>query len=89
MLNRLVTFADWRKFKEELTAELSKLYQPRTAEGVQREYIRSNEACRMLQVSIGTLHNLRAKNILPFTKIGGVVYYKVEDIKYVLDKHKK
>lgn len=88
MTNKLVTFADLRKFKEELVEELAKMYQ-RTPEVVKREYIRSNEACRMLQVSIGTLHNLRAKHILPFTKIGGVVYYHVEDIKRVLDSNKR
>jgi hypothetical protein len=88
MTNKLVTFADLRKFKEELVEELAAMYQ-RPLEVVKREYIRSNEACRMLQVSIGTLHNLRAKHILPFTKIGGVVYYNVEDIKRILDTNKK
>ena len=34
----------------------------------------------MLRISPGTLQNLRVNGTLAYTKIGGIIYYKYEDI---------
>jgi len=36
----------------------------------------------------GTLQNLRVNGTLPFTKIGGVIFYEYEEIKKMLEKHR-
>ena len=84
MTNKLVTFADLRKFREELVVELAKLYQ-RAPEVIKREYIRSNEACRMLRISENTLRALRRQKALPFRKVGNAVYYHINDLRQLLD----
>ena len=46
--------------------------------------IDNEQACQRLSVSIRTLQTLRDSKILPFTKMGGKVFYKPEDIEKML-----
>ena len=39
----------------------------------------------MLNISPGTLQNLRINGTLRFTKMGGIIYYKLEDINKILE----
>jgi len=50
---------------------------------------KQNEVIKLLSISPGTLQNLRLNGILPFTKIGGVLYYGHEDIQKTLQDNKK
>ena len=47
-------------------------------------WISNEEACMMLNASKTTLLNLRRGNIVPYTKFGGKVFYKLEDIEKLL-----
>lgn len=38
----------------------------------------------LLQVSPGTLQNLRVNGTLPYTKVGGIIYYDAEKIQNVM-----
>ena len=38
----------------------------------------------LLQVSPGTLQNLRINGTLPYTKVGGIIYYDSEEIQNVM-----
>jgi isocitrate dehydrogenase kinase/phosphatase len=40
-------------------------------------------------VSPGTLQNLRVNGTLPFTKIGGVIFYDYDDIQRMLEENKR
>jgi len=51
-----------------------------------KEWIRSAEVRRLLNISGGTLQNLRINGTLQYTKIGGIMYYKLEDIERLLEK---
>ena len=42
----------------------------------------------LLQISPGTLQNLRANGVLPFHKVGGIIFYDAEDIQKVMDSSK-
>jgi len=50
--------------------------------------LRSPEVREMLDISPGTLQNLRINGTLPYTKIGGVIYYAYEDIVKVLQANR-
>ena len=39
----------------------------------------------MLNVSAGTLQAMRRSGTLPYTKIGGLIYYNMDDIHQMLD----
>ena len=49
-----------------------------------QKWIDNEQARRRLSASIRTLQTLRDSRILPFTKMGGKVFYKPEDIEKML-----
>jgi len=42
----------------------------------------------LLQVSPGTLQNLRINGTLPYTKVGGIIYYDTEEIQKVMEANR-
>lgn len=42
----------------------------------------------LLQISPGTLQNLRIKGTLPYTKVGGIIFYDSEEIQKVMDNNR-
>ena len=85
MTYEIITQEDLQKFRlqllEDLTRMLSGAVQPQT----NKEWMRSSEVRKMLGISHGTLQNLRIKNILPHRKVGGLMYYKYQDILKLLE----
>ena len=45
------------------------------------------EACAFLKVSKRTLQNYRDDGTLPFSQVGGKIYFKVADLEQHLSKH--
>lgn len=54
----------------------------------QKQWLKSAEVKKLLGISHGTLQTLRNKGTIPFTKIGGVIYYNSQDIAVMMNKHK-
>jgi hypothetical protein len=54
-------------------------------QGQSKKWLKSSEVRKMLNISPGTLQNLRINGTLRFTKIGSIMYYKLEDINRVLE----
>jgi hypothetical protein len=79
----LITREDLRDFKSELLNELKQIIQP--GQGQSKKWLKSSEVRKMLNISPGTLQNLRINGTLRFTKIGSIMYYKLEDINKVLE----
>lgn len=48
------------------------------------KWLDNEEAARLLKVGYRSLQNYRDKGILPFTILGGKVFYKASDIEQVL-----
>jgi len=74
----LLTKEDLKIFKTELLNEIKKIIKP--GAGQSKQWLKSNEVRKMLSISPGTLQNLRINGTLRYTKIGGMMYYKLEDI---------
>ena len=51
-----------------------------------KEWLKGVEVRQMLNISAGTLQNLRIKGVLKFTKVGGTYYYRSGDLKCMLDR---
>lgn len=81
----IITPEDLQTFKKELLEDIRKLMSQQTVV-TDRKWLKSNEVRKLLGLSNGTLQNLRINGTLPFTKIGGIMYYKYEDIHKMLDK---
>lgn len=88
MAANIVTLEDLQSFKKELIEEFKNILSQRHTTPV-RKWLKSHEVRRLLTISPGTLQNLRVNGSLPFTKIGGVIYYDYEDIQKMLQEHKQ
>lgn len=83
----LITRDDLREFKNELLNELKQIMQPGQEQS--KKWLKSSEVRKMLNISPGTLQNLRINGTLRFTKIGSIMYYKLEDINKVLEGNRR
>lgn len=83
----IITTDDLREFKLELLEDFKKLLQANPSTQT-KKYLKSNEIMELLQVSPGTLQTLRINGTLPYTKIGGIIYYETEEIQKVMDANK-
>ncbi|WP_439698635.1 helix-turn-helix domain-containing protein [Mucilaginibacter sp. AW1-7] len=79
----LITKEDLREFKGELLKEIKQLMQP--GHGRSKKWLKSLEVRKLLGISPGTLQNLRINGTLRFTKVGSIMYYKLEDINKILE----
>lgn len=82
----LITKDDLEKFKKELLEEIRR-YQlfPRKQGQETRVWLKSFEVRKLLGISAGTLQNLRINGTLPYNKIGGLMYYRYDDIQKLMD----
>ncbi|HBL79766.1 MAG TPA: DNA-binding protein [Aequorivita sp.] len=87
MPTSIITTDDLRDFKMELLDDIKKIL-TKQASGTLKRYLKSSEVMEMLQISPGTLQNLRINGTLPFSKMGGIIYYDSEDIQKVMLKNR-
>lgn len=83
MPTSIITTDDLREFKMELLDDIKKLLANQSS-GRLKKYLKSSEVMDMLQVSPGTLQNLRVNGTLPYTKVGGIIYYDAEELQSVM-----
>lgn len=83
MPTSIITTDDLLEFKLELLDDINKLL-VNQAGGKLKKYLKSSEVMDMLQISPGTLQNLRVNGTLPYTKVGGIIYYDAEEIQSVM-----
>lgn len=86
--DQLLTRAHLDEFKEELLAGIAQLLKGSTAGG-STKWLKSDEVKKLLHVSAGTLQAMRRSGTLPYTKIGGLIYYNMDDIHQMLDGPKR
>lgn len=87
MAAQIATTEDFEEFKKELLEELSQLLDFKL--GNVRRWLKSDEVQRMLKVSPGTLQTLRLNGTIPYTKVGGTIFYDLEDINRILTESKQ
>jgi hypothetical protein len=79
----LITKGDLLEFKSDLLNEIKRIIQP--GQGSAKKWLKSVEVRKLLSISPGTLQNLRINDTLRFTKVGRILYYKLEDINKILE----
>jgi len=85
--NRPATIADLHQLREELVFEIGNLLRSQSSAGG-KQWVKSYEVRKILHISPGTLQTLRNNGNLPFARIGGILYYDMEDINNLLIKSK-
>ena len=86
MLTNIVTTEDLQQFKEELLVEIKDLLASSEKVGLDH-WIKSNKVMDKLNISPGTLQNFRVNGTIPFTKLGGIIYYDEEKINEILESN--
>lgn len=75
----IVTTEDLMELKIELLEEIKKLLSNQSGSST-KKWLKSTEVMKLLKISPGTLQNFRINGTLPYTKIGGIIYYDSEEI---------
>lgn len=75
--DQLLTVGDLERFKEQLLTEIQSLIKNL---GQPKQWLRSKEVRKMLNISPGTLQNFRVNGTLSYSRLGTVTYYKYEEI---------
>jgi hypothetical protein len=86
MIVDVVTKEDLQVFRIQLTKDIKELFTLQRAEKKLSPWLRSKEVRRILNISAGTLQNLRMSGKLTSSKVGNLHYYKQEDIEKLLNK---
>lgn len=82
----IITKEDLQQFKTELLEDIKELLHGKTTE--QKLWLRTSEVKKLLNISSGTLQNLRINGTLSYSKIGGTLYYSYKDIEKLLTDFK-
>ena len=85
----IITKHDLEDFRQRLMEDLTAFMRNQGSEP-EKEYLRTKEARKMLGgISNGTLQNLRVKGLLNPSKIEGVFFYRLTEIKALLNEGTK
>ncbi|GAA4329125.1 helix-turn-helix domain-containing protein [Mucilaginibacter gynuensis] len=87
MAAEIITKEDLDAFEQRLLQHIRLLIGGSPAEP--KKWLKSYQVRNMLRISPGTLQTLRVNGTLSYTKIGGILYYKQEDILKLLEGEQK
>ncbi len=87
MAAEIITTDDLREFKIELLSDIQKLLNQKGTTN-EKKWLKSYEVKKLLSISPGTLQHLRVSGTLPYTKIGGTIYYEFSDIQKMISDNK-
>ncbi len=85
---QIITIDDLQELKIELLEDFKRLLKEYGGHPT-KKWLKSPEVRKLLNISPGTLQNLRINGTLPFTRMGGALYYDYEDIQRILQANKK
>ncbi len=77
---------DLNQFKTELIQEIKQLLSNYdNSVSNKSRWLRSAEVRKLMSISPGTLQNLRINGVLPYRKVGGIMFYAIEDIQKMME----
>lgn len=88
MAIEVLTKDDLNEFRDQLISDFRQLIQSKPEEEVQR-WLKSHEVKQLLNISAGTLQNLRINGTLAYSKIGGTIFYDSIAINKILQTNSK
>lgn len=83
MSTTIITTDDLREFKIDLLENIKKMLSNQSSSKL-KKYLKSSEVMENLKISAGTLQTLRINGTLPYTKIGGIIFYNSEEIQEIM-----
>lgn len=86
MAVEILTRQDLNDFRALLLDDIRQIFQNNAEQP--KQWLKSSEVRKLLNISPGTLQTLRNNKTLSYTKIGGIIYYPFKDIEKILDQNK-
>ena len=86
MAIEVITREDLDEFRILLLNDLKEILQSKPEQT--KQWLKSNEVRKLLNISPGTLQNLRINGTITYTKIGGILYYSSADLNKLLEANK-
>lgn len=86
--DQILTQGDLQQFKEDILQEFKRIIKEYVNGQPGKKWLKSAEVKKLLGISHGFLQSLRDSGVLPFTKIGGSIYYDYEDITFMMSANK-
>jgi hypothetical protein len=83
---QLITREDLNEFRSLLLNDIQEIF--KTKQQQTKQWLKSNEVRKLLNISPGTLQNFRINGTLTYTKIGGIIYYDHSEIEKLLCSNK-
>ena len=81
----LMTKEDLMQMENRLLSAIRAINNAENGAGQRKQWLKSQEVRKLLNISPGTLQNLRINGTLNYSKIGGILYYRLEDINKLLE----
>lgn len=86
MAIEIVTKQDLNEFRTLLLNDFREILQSKPQQT--KQWLKSTEVRKLLNISPGTLQTLRINKTLSYTKIGGIIYYANSDLEKLLEHNK-
>jgi len=86
--DQIVTQGDLDDLKTDMLQEFKRIIKECVSGAPGKKWLKSAEVKKLLGISHGFLQSLRDTGVLPFTKIGGSIYYDYEDITFMMSTNK-
>ena len=83
----ILTAEDLEEFRKSLLEEIKEMLLQYNRITIDR-WVKSNIVMAKLSISPGTLQNFRINETIPYSKLGGIIYYDEEEINEILLKNK-
>lgn len=83
----IITPRDLEIFKQELLEEIKTLFLEHQTEH-KTQWVKASAIMKMFAISTSSLQNYRINGILSYSKIGGVIYYDLNELMETLEKNR-
>ena len=88
MATNIVTVEDLEILKKELIQVFESLLNQKMVSSPSKKWLKTYEVRKLLDISPGTIQNLRINGTLPYSKFGGAIYYDYDDIMKVMNENR-
>ncbi|WP_350292694.1 helix-turn-helix domain-containing protein [uncultured Croceitalea sp.] len=86
MAANIITTEDLEEFRTKLLKEIKDILITDGKVGIDH-WIKSAQVMNKLEISPGTLQNFRINGTIPYSKLGGIIYYDQEKINEILESN--
>lgn len=82
----IITLKEFQEFEKQIFEELQELKDLVGHAGLNRKWIKSSDIKAMLGVSHGKLQAMRDNREIPYSVIGGTIFYNIEEVNKALER---